>query len=199
MIYNVKLNLTNMKKTAHLNKYVLVLFGLFLTLSCEYEQITETAPASKNNSFEEFQRQTSNQQLYDNLLLVLRDIEVSDLNISYDAFELEMRHPERKAEFEKELKEALEGINSTDVNSINNNQMKAGNCKSNVNSKKLKAATAIWGEIRSIIRWSNTARKKYGWKYRKWSKAKNKHTFESLMNPGFFHHYECWAKGTPCK
>ncbi len=75
---------------------------------------------------------------------------------------------------------------------------KAGSCKSNVVSRMIKARYKSLGKQRARANWSKKARQKYGWKYRKWSKAKSKN-YHITVHGQYYLLYHIRAFGTPCK
>ncbi|MGH1352114.1 MAG: hypothetical protein ACRBBN_15090 [Methyloligellaceae bacterium] len=74
----------------------------------------------------------------------------------------------------------------------------AGSCKSNVVSREIKARYKSLGKQRARANWSKKARQRYGWKYRKWSKARPKGYHISVRGQ-YYLLYRIRAHGTPCK
>jgi hypothetical protein len=71
-------------------------------------------------------------------------------------------------------------------------------CKANVTSKTKHAHYLNLGKQRARTSWSTRAWGKYGFAYRKWSKAKNK-GYHTNYNPGSYYHWIVTAYGQPCK
>lgn len=71
-------------------------------------------------------------------------------------------------------------------------------CKSNVVSKKKQALYLSLGKQRARTNWRKKAKQKYGWAYRKWSKAKNKGYYVTANGYDFLV-WKVRAYGTPCK
>lgn len=74
----------------------------------------------------------------------------------------------------------------------------AASCKSNVVSREIKARYKSLGKQRARANWRKKARQKYGWKYRKWKKAKSKGYHISVRGQ-YYLLYRIRAYGTPCK
>ncbi len=74
----------------------------------------------------------------------------------------------------------------------------AASCKSNVVSRLVKARFKKLGQQRARANWRKKARKKYGWRYRKWKKAKSKGYYVTVRGQDF-RLYRIRAYGTPCK
>jgi hypothetical protein len=71
-------------------------------------------------------------------------------------------------------------------------------CKPNVVSRQTQARFLALGKQRARANWRKKARQKYGWKYRKWSKAKNKGYQVDVRGQDFLL-YKARAFGQPCK
>jgi hypothetical protein len=71
-------------------------------------------------------------------------------------------------------------------------------CKSNVVSRRTEARFLSLGKQRARANWRKKARQKYGWGYRKWSKAQNK-CYQVEIRGQDFLLYKVRAFGTPCK
>ena len=77
-------------------------------------------------------------------------------------------------------------------------EAQAASCKSNVVSRQIKARYKSLVKQRARANWRKKARKKYGWKYRKWSKAKPK-GYQIEVRGQYYLLYRIRAYGTPCK
>ena len=77
-------------------------------------------------------------------------------------------------------------------------EAQAASCKSNVVSRQIKARYKSLGKQRARANWRKKARKKYGWKYRKWEKAKPK-GYQIEVRGQYYLLYRIRAYGTPCK
>ena len=71
-------------------------------------------------------------------------------------------------------------------------------CKSNVVSNLKQSLYLSLGKQRARWSWSYQARHKYGWSYRKWSKAHSKGYYVTADGSDFLL-WKVRAYGTPCK
>lgn len=74
----------------------------------------------------------------------------------------------------------------------------AASCKSNVVSREIRARYKSLGKQRARANWRKKARQRYGWKYRKWDKARSKGYHISVRGTHYLL-YRIRAHGTPCK
>lgn len=74
----------------------------------------------------------------------------------------------------------------------------AKKCKSNVVSRLIKARYKSLGRQRARANWRRKARKRYGWRYRKWNKAKHR-GYHVTIDGSKYLLYRIRAYGTPCK
>ncbi len=190
-----------MKKTSYFAKYLFVLFTV--AMACNEESITEVpVPLQKKTpllSKEENEERASISQLYADFTRVLRDIEIEEDIMSYPEFEKALRETNSKERdlLKREIKEAMSGMDENTRTGAAGLKLE-GNCKSNVVSRETSSRIKSLGRSRARINWSNKARSRYGWKYRKWSKAKDR---------GYYHYTDgtdflLWkyrAYGKPCK
>ncbi|KZS42904.1 hypothetical protein AWE51_16190 [Aquimarina aggregata] len=185
-----------MRTPINLKKYFFVFLASFIFYACEHDAtLEEQSPVTQELTD---QNKASVSALYANFVTVLRDIEDPDI-MSYSEFEKSLRNTNdrERALLEEEIKEGLRGIDPK--TNFEDDYAKAGsNCKSNVVSRLTHSRIKALGRSRARMSWSKKARQKYGWKYRKWSKAKDK---------GYYFYtdgtdYLLWkyrAYGKPCK
>ena len=70
-------------------------------------------------------------------------------------------------------------------------------CKTNVVCNLKNALYLSQGKFRARVSWSRKARQKYGWSYRKWSKAKDK-GYHVYADGTDFLLWKVRAYGRPC-
>ena len=186
-----------MKKLINFKTYAISLLAAGCLVACMDESVNEPAPANQPDPDVATEEQTHTIELYNNFVRVLRDIE-SDSIMSYSDFEREYLGTDREERtlLEEEVNEALKGIDAS-ISTNGKHARMEGNCKSNVVSRLTHSRFKALGRSRARISWSNKARQKYGWSYRKWSKAKNK-GYQLNVDGTQFLLYKYRAYGTPC-
>ncbi|WP_306370265.1 hypothetical protein [Nocardiopsis sp. CC223A] len=71
-------------------------------------------------------------------------------------------------------------------------------CKPNVVSRTTHSRFQVFGKQRARANWRKKARKRYGWRYRKWSKAEGRDYQVDIRGQDFLL-YKIRAFGRPCK
>lgn len=187
-----------MKTLINLKRYFFILLPATLLVACMDESITEEpTPVNPPELSGATEEQSRTSVLYGNFVSVLRDIEVDEI-MSYAEFEREYwgTNSEERALLEEEINEALRAMETSTA--LNGKQQRLeGNCKSNVVSRLTHSRFKALGRSRARISWSNKAREKYGWSYRKWSKAINK-GYQLNIDGTQYLLYKYRAYGTPC-
>jgi len=71
-------------------------------------------------------------------------------------------------------------------------------CKPNVVSDRKSARFLSQGKFRARQNWSRKARRRYGWRYRKWSKAQGNDYYAYMRGQDFLL-WKVRAFGRPCR
>ncbi|MEM9338538.1 MAG: hypothetical protein AAGA66_07395 [Bacteroidota bacterium] len=175
-------------------RHVWMLSMIILITACQDDHVVAPTLTAETDT------ETRNVRiLYGDFIKVLRDIEVPDV-MTYEEFEKEYRNTndEERALLKREVHEALQDSSAYRPTDSYEERAHGNSCKSNVVSRLTHSRFKSLGRQRARISWSNKARSRYGWKYRKWSKAKDKDYYHYTDGTDFLL-WKYRAYGKPCK
>ena len=180
-------------------KVIALLSLLFFTFSCEQDELSEMTISPDNGTARLTDSREEPRELYDKLQTVLRDLEATEVTINYREFLLELQDERIGSAFEEEINEAYEALQGQTTRDHLLRTEASGSCKSQYKTATFISLFRSTGEARAVLRWSRSVHVLHGWKYRKWSKAKDKKVNAKYSFFYVFPGYSFSAQGRPCQ